>query len=458
MGYALSVVALVVTYVLARRSLVRGLFAVLTAGYLFGIVRANLPQFGSYFIFDAAVVGLYAAQIKQITQPFHTLDGNRLKHWVVFLMLWPLALFFIPQQDPVIQLIGLRGNMFLLPFILIGAWLSKEQIYQLGVYTSFLNVIAFLFGALEYVFGIERFFPYNAVTAIIYRSNDVGTMDALRIPSTFSTAHVFAGMMVMSLPWIVGAWLQQHRQQWQKHVLLAGIFAAMLGVFMSAVRTHFVLLLVLITVFTFTTRLRPIYRVGWVAILLIVGYVVSTHERMQRFTTLSNTEFVSLRIQSSVNVNLLEAVAQFPFGNGLGGGGTSIPYFLSDRVNIPFVVESEIGRIQLETGLIGMAAWICFVLWIFTRPTPRRGDSWFLAHRLAWFACGTLFVTGFIGIGLFTSIPGTAAFLMMLGWISTHHTGEADHRIMAFRPGFFVPRNVTRPLFPAYQQRETSRS
>ena len=224
----------------------------------------------------------------------------------------------------------------------------------------------------------------------------------------------------------------------------------MFGVFMSAVRSHFIVLLVLITVFTFSTRLRPIYRVGWVVVLLLVGYVVSTHERMQRFTTLGDSEYVSARIESSVNVTLLDAITKFPFGNGLGGGGTSMPYFLSDRVDRPVVVESELGRIHLETGLIGMFAWICFVFWIFTRPGARRGDPWFLGIRLAWFACATFLCLGLVGIGLLTAIPCTVMFLMLLGWIATHHTSEADRRIMAFQPRFLDPRIVPNRLVPGY--------
>jgi hypothetical protein len=142
----------------------------------------------------------------------------------------------------------------------------------------------------------------------------------------------------------------------------------------------------------------------------------------------------------------------------LGGGGTSMPYFLLDRVNQPIAVESEIGRIQLETGLIGMTAWVCFVFWIFSRPGSRHGDPWFLSFRLAWFACIAFFIVGFIGIGLFTSIPGTASFLMLLGWLSTHHTSEADRRVMAFRPGFLDPRTLGGRMLPGYQQREVTRT
>jgi hypothetical protein len=340
---------------------------------------------------------------------------------------------------------------------LIGARLKREHIYEIGLSMSVLNLGAFSLGVLEYIFGIEHFYPENAITQTIYRSNDVGSMEAFRIPSMFATAHSYAGMMVLSLPWIVGAWVQHHPKASHKNLLLAGILAAMLGVFMSAVRGHFILLLVLITVFTFSTRLRPVYRVGWVVVLLLVSYIVSTHERMQRFTTLGDQDYVSTRIQSSVNVTLLDAIARFPFGNGLGGGGTSMPYFLLDRVDMPVAIESEFGRIHLETGLIGVVAWLCFVLWIFTRPRARSHDPWFLGLRLAWFASLTFFSMGLIGIGLFTSIPSTIVFLMLLGWIATYHTGEADARVLAFRPAAAPARRILARTASVYPQRGASR-
>src|SRR6185369_12519794 len=143
MGVILAIVALSVTFWLARRSLVDGLCSVLTFGYAFGILRANFPETASYFIFDAAVLGLYAAQSRLITQPFTTQDGQRMKHFVVFLMLWPLLLFLWPQQDPLVQLVGLRGNMFLLPFILIGARMTDNQRYRVALWMAVLNLAAF---------------------------------------------------------------------------------------------------------------------------------------------------------------------------------------------------------------------------------------------------------------------------------------------------------------------------
>jgi hypothetical protein len=422
MGIILTIVSLCVTFWMARRSLVDGICSVLTFGYAFGILRANFPETSSFFIFDAAVLGLYAAQSHLITRPFQTRDGQRLKYFVVFLMLWPILLFLWPQQDLLVQLVGLRGNMFLLPFILIGAHMTDNQRYRVSLWMALLNVIALGFGTAEYILGIQHFFPPNAVTDLIYRSNDVGVAGAYRIPSIFANAHSFGGMMVVSLPWIAGSWVQRHRKVWQKNVLVAGLISALIGVFMSAARIHFLTLILLLTVFTFSTRLRPVYRVGWLLVLVLVGYVVATNERMQRFTTLNNKEYVSFRVQSSVNVSLLEALTEYPFGVGLGGGGTSIPYFLSDKVEKPMAIESELGRIQLEMGIVGTATWIAFVIWVVSRPKTHRGDPWFLGLRLAWFSCTSFLVIGLIGTGLFTAIPSSMLFLLSLGWICTQHT------------------------------------
>jgi hypothetical protein len=441
-GIILCIAAMFGTFLIARRCFVNGLLAVVTVGYFYGILRANFLVTASHFIFDAAVLGFYAARFKELSRMFVRPEGQRLRHWVTFLIAVPLVLFFIPMQDPLVQLVGLRGNAFLVPFVLVGARLKREEFYRIGVWLAFLNIFAFAVGSAEYLFGIERFFPYSAVTEIIYRSNDVGAANDYRIPSIFANAHSFGGTMVLTVPLLAGAWVQKHREIWHKNLFIAGLLATMLGVFMSAARSHFLVLIVLLTVATFSTRLRPIYRVGWVVVLLLVGYVVSTQARMQRFTTLSDGEFVQRRFQASVNTTLLDAMIEYPFGNGLGGGGTSMPFFLIDRVNMPVAVESEWGRIVLETGLLGLVAWAGFLAWVFSRPQAHRGDPAFLGLRLAWVAAFAFFGFGFIGIGLFTSIPSTAILLMLVGWVATHHTGEADMRLPLRQPATLDPRLI----------------
>ena len=51
----LLVLALLASYLAARRSLVKGLAVVLTVGYVYGIVRANRLDGYSHLLFDAAL-------------------------------------------------------------------------------------------------------------------------------------------------------------------------------------------------------------------------------------------------------------------------------------------------------------------------------------------------------------------------------------------------------------------
>ena len=116
-------------------------------------------------------------------------------------------------------------------------------------------------------------------------------------------------------------------------------------------------------------------------------------------------------------MGFFEIGAKYPFGNGLGGGGTSIPYFLQDRIVNPVLMENEYARIMLEQGILGLTIWIAFVLWIITRRDQDPYDSWYLGRRLARVASAVFFITALTGTGLLTSIPQTSLFLLLVGWV-----------------------------------------
>src|SRR5690349_4189283 len=123
----LCLAALVAVYWCTRRSLVAGLNAVLTVGYFYGIVRANVPQTLSHFIFDAGLGGLYLATAMQGLTPIQKLRIQKLRPWIVLLVGWPILLFFIPRQDTLIQLVGLRGAVWFVPCLLFGAMIDDQE-------------------------------------------------------------------------------------------------------------------------------------------------------------------------------------------------------------------------------------------------------------------------------------------------------------------------------------------
>ena len=422
---ALCVASFAACFQAARRSLVAGLCAVLGVGYAYGIVRANLPDGFSHLLFDSAVLGLYAAQLWRRQPVWQGVRSEELRNWIFVLMAWPVLLFFSLRQDPLIQIVGLRGNIFLIPFIVFGARLTGDDIYKLALWLSVCNLAAGVFAAAQFVVGVEPFFPHNAVTDIIYRSKDLADYTAYRIPSSFSSAHAYAGTMVMTIAVIAGAWVQPHYGKWQSRLMGAALLMAMLGVFMSATRLNALILFALVITTVFSGRIPGAYRFRYLIVLAAVGYLVAGEERLQRFKTLQDPEFLSERLVGSVNLTFVELARRYPMGNGLGGGGTSVPYFLQDRIRNVVTMENEYARILLELGLPGLLMWVLFVLWIFTRGWIRKTDMFYFGRRLAYVACACSFAMGLLGVGLFTSVPGTTLTFLLTGWFAVREVRAA---------------------------------
>jgi hypothetical protein len=402
---------------MGRKSLVSGLCALLSIGYVYGVLRANLPDGYSHMIFDAGTFGLYATQLVKNQPLWQHRRSVDLRNWMTVLVAWPVLLFFIPMQDPLIQLVGLRGSVFLLPFLFLGARLTGDDVYKLGLWFSVLNIAAFVLAAIEFTIGIEPFFPHNAVTDLIYRSKDLANFTAYRIPSSFGSAHSFAATMVLSSVVVAGSWLQGHHGTWQPRLMAAGLAASVLGILMSATRTNALILFVLIAASMFTGKIKVGHRLRWIVLLLVVAYGVSGEERLQRFRSLQDSEFIVQRVGDSVNRSFVDLVRSYPLGNGLGGGGTSMPYFLQDRIRDVVSMENEYARILLELGIPGLCMWGVFIGWIFTRGNIRKSDMFYVGRRLAYVACACFFATGMIGTGLFTSVPATTILLLLTGWI-----------------------------------------
>ena len=128
-------------------------------------------------------------------------------------------------------------------------------------------------------------------------------------------------------------------------------------------------------------------------------------------------------------------------GNGLGGGGTSIPYFLASQVNRPVEVENEYGRILLEQGLVGLLLWVGFVVWFVTNRVTFVKDDWLTGRRMAWYLCILTFLIAAIGNGMLSSIPNTFLFLLCIGWTSVR-----PERAMATAPGKVAGRPAALPV------------
>jgi hypothetical protein len=246
-----------------------------------------------------------------------------------------------------------------------------------------------------------------------------------RIPSTFTSAHAFGGTMVGTLPLLLGSW-QRAESRSGRLLAFVGISVALFGVLMSATRSNFVMGAVMIIATFLTTRMSNRRRLTFILILSGVVFAAMTNPRFQRFTSLSDTGAVGDRIAGSVNRNFLELLIQYPMGNGLGGGGSSIPYFLEGQVRNPIGLENQYALILCEQGIIGLLLWIGFLGWYVSRcGVAFKSGPWANSRRLAWCMTTFLFGTAWLGTGLLTSIPGTVVLLLAMGWTAVPMLKEA---------------------------------
>jgi hypothetical protein len=416
----LCVIAFGACFYCGRRALWLGFVATMTVGYFYGIIRANLDDSYAHFFYDFGAMGYFLALLVNPKSSIQRYKLRRMMPWLLGLTAWPVLLLVAPTQNLLVQLVGLRGHIFFLPFLAVGAMIDDREVRKIALGLAILNCIALIFALGEIQFGVPLFYPFNAVDQLIYRSIDVviGGIGTYRIPSIFENSAAYGGNMAASVPLLIGGLVQERRGSRRRMFLYVALAASAIGVFLSASRTQAAMLLIIVLAITASGRVRNFPRFGWIAMIGFIALVILSSTRMQRFLTLDNSRFLKTRVMNSVNDGMIKLAEEYPMGNGLGGGGTSMPYFLQSQVRHPVEIENEYGRIMLEQGLPGLALWIWFIMWTLTRPLPRRSENWYLGRWLARVALGVTFAFATTGTGLLTSIPGTALVLFFAGWVA----------------------------------------
>jgi hypothetical protein len=436
---------------MATRGLGNAVGAVLAVGYAYGILRARVNDSFCHFVFDAAVVSLYATQFWG-PRATTNVRSRAVMPWIGLLIAWPLFVFFIPLQHIFIQAVGLRAAVFFLPCVLIGARCEREDADVISRWLVVLNVGAFAFAVGEYLIGLESFYPRNQVTQLIYYSHDVGTNMSHRIPATFPNAHAYAGTMVATLPFLLVHW--QRTVGVRARILASSaILATSLAVFMAAARQPVVILFLEMAIVGLTVRLTPRMKAGILALGCIVGVLVAQTERFQRFLTLRDTDMVAERVVGSVNMTFFDVLEEYPLGAGLGSAvGTSVPYFLWEYQSRPQIgMENEYGRIAVEQSLIGLGLWLAFIVSTLRHRWSPLSPEWALGTRMMKVFVIASWGTAFIGTGMLTSIPSTAVLLFEMGllWREPAAVPSRNARSSGARALVTVPeRAIERPGLP----------
>lgn len=417
-GTILCLAALLSCSITAIRGVLPGLCCLFFWGYLFGILKAHYIESNGLFIFDAATIGFYFGTLsnQEIRSLFPRF--NRLLPWVYILIFWPVFVAVIPIQHYLVQVIGLRGNIFWLPMALVGFLIRDIEKQKFISFIAILNVVAFCFAVAEFFIGVDYFVPENEVTKIVHNSADLAG-GAKRIPSIFANAHSYSLFMVSTIPWLLGEIiainLSKASSVVTRFILIIGLLCAAAGIFMSGPRQPVIALAIIGAMIFFSGRFNLTLLMTVTLAGTVISYFVSQDERFQRFAELQDTNLIFNRLQVSVNISFFEILMDYPMGNGMGAGGTSLPGFAQALLSRQVIMENEYSRIMLEQGLPGLSLFLAFFFWYLLQKRSQRDPDFFLKNYI-FYSTITTFITAVIGVGMMTTIPGTAFLWLGLGY------------------------------------------
>jgi hypothetical protein len=401
MIYAYPLIAFMMTFLVTTRSLGWGIATAIAVGHLHGPVKANYSSIYTLFMYDSGMAGLYLSFLLNAQRYTRRRYPAGLAGWCQALIAWPTHMALIPVNDPYTQAQAWRMTVWYLPIALIACQCSRSDILNLGRSLAILNLISLSVGIYLYQYGVAALYPLNEATILIYQSADIAGGN-YRIPANFIASGIYGSVMYTSLPLLIGLIFRFSVASFDWWLMMLGIVAAAGGVILCGTRSPIVATVLLLTlawaVSGFSAKL-----VSFGAVLIAGGiWMILSNERFQRIFTLDSTEAVTGRMYGSLNESFIELILKYPTGAGMG---------------TPVGGENEYARIVADQGIVGLALWLGFIIWLVIR-TPSRQQRKNILLVMVYCNILATFGTAFIGVGAFASIPGSSMFLLQIGLLT----------------------------------------
>jgi hypothetical protein len=340
----------------------------IVAGAFQGWLKDRLPGAIPYALSDGAfilAVFLWLATSAVYRRPLLRAPGGTNMDLLLLAVILAPALYMLAPGTPfLIKLAGLRAWSAFPVACLIGMSIVRTP-GQVRAYVGVILAVCAVtgvYGIMQYIRGPEAALDtalggLRHGSTVFYDIQGSGTTD-FRAFSTFTFPAPFAAMMVFGMLLAAGIVFSRDRPRRQR--LIAALALPLLFVAMTVSGTRAALI----------TLLFGLVVLGWlrgfsfVQLLVIPALLIGLHiatlltsgRIVERYRSLALSEGVLWLYVTNPISTALTALAENPFGLGLGRTGVGVPFPISSRMPYGYFIfsDGDIGRGAVELGVIGL--------------------------------------------------------------------------------------------------------
>jgi uncharacterized membrane protein YhaH (DUF805 family) len=321
----------------------------------------------------------------------------------VLFFYWPLAMLAFAYTNSLgrAQRLAAAIVLFSIPINLFG-------LYQFWQGPEFLGAA---FGP-----GFER------ATALAYIEEPESDESFVRVIGTFASTGQYTGFLLVNSMLTIALWFTAERRL-TAVVWVGCSLLNVLGMLATGSRTGLVGLAMEVALVVILCRRtwRALAVAVAAAVGLYYGFTWLGESVVLRFESLGNVEMVRDRTLETTTQMFAMLLERYPLGRGLGTGSTASRHLLGEDSDDWDLVENDLSKLQLETGIVGVAAFYLFLTALGLRWLGRWRRSLvdpvlgFVAPLSAY--CLTRIAFAFI-VGGFDSPPGSVFFWALVGTVA----------------------------------------
>lgn len=350
-------------------------------GWLKDRVGGPIPYAGADLLLIAAILywfaGLGIRKVK-ISAPGNFALG------VFVLVAVPILYLIEPGTPLTIEAAGLR-SWAAFPICGLLALTVIRNAGQVRAYVGWiliLGLVTAVYGILQFRAGPEAALSVTALAALRHGSTTFyaatgGGPRQFRAFSTFTFPAPFAGFMVFTILLATGQALSTNRPRLQRWLSLLLIPICFVGLNVSGTRAGLLTLLLALalTAWYRGLKLRQVLLLPVLLGALYAASLLTSGQILGRYATLYLNESQLWTYAFAPLTIAARAIADNPFGLGLGRSGVGVPFAIATGMPAGYFVfsDGDAGRAAVEMGVVGLVllALLVFVLLPFAHRAAR---------------------------------------------------------------------------------------